>query len=260
MLRRRCRKNHRNSSFPSPIRRRLDAVKLGVLTALGRQLFMSAYFNHPRAVEYHDQIRHPHGAEPMRHQDGDTAIAACRGGVALEKRMFGLSVQRCGRLIEHQDEWLIAHEAPGQRELLPLAEAHFHPLRPGCAELRIEARDELRDHIFRPGAADGGDYRGFVFEPEHVAKPDGMARAELEAEEVLERPRETRTPFAGANPREVHAIHQYASLVGLVESAEQLHQCAFAGAVLAHNGDYRAGLEFEAYIIEHPALGAGIRE
>src|SRR5271167_3911424 len=203
---------------------------------------MGAHFNDPCAVEYHDQIRHTHGAKPMRHQDSDTAIAARRGCVALEKRVFGLGVQCRGRLVEHQYEWLITHEAPGQGELLPLTEAHFHPFRPGCPELRIEARDELTDHIFRPGAADGRDYGGFVFKPGHIAEPNGMARAELEAEEVLERPREARAPFLGANPREVHAIHHYASLVRLVEVAQQLHQRALARTVLADNGHHRAGL------------------
>jgi len=51
--------------FPSPIRGRLDAVKLGVLTALGHQLFMSAHFDDPRSVEHDDKIRHADGAEPM---------------------------------------------------------------------------------------------------------------------------------------------------------------------------------------------------
>ncbi len=49
-------------------------------------------------------------------------VAARGRGVALEKRVFRLRVQRGGRFVEDQQQRLIAHEAARQRELLPLAE------------------------------------------------------------------------------------------------------------------------------------------
>src|SRR5579862_163981 len=56
------------------IRRGLDAVELRVLSALRHQRLMRAYFDDTRAVQYHDQVGHAHGAETMRHQDRDAAV------------------------------------------------------------------------------------------------------------------------------------------------------------------------------------------
>ncbi len=61
----------------------------------------------------------------MGDENGDAATGAaipCGCGIALEERMLGLGIERGGRLVEDQQQWLIAHEAAGQRQLLPLAE------------------------------------------------------------------------------------------------------------------------------------------
>ena len=50
------------------------------------------------------------------------AGAARRSGVALEQRVLRLRIQGGGRLVEDQQQRLIAHEATRQRKLLPLAE------------------------------------------------------------------------------------------------------------------------------------------
>src|SRR5262249_40285144 len=140
------------------------------------------------------------------------------------------------------------------------AEAYFHPFRPGRAELRIEAGGQLADHVFCTSAGYSPDYCRFLLQPGHVTQSNRMARPELEAEEVLERPGETRPPFVGADSSEVHAIHQDVPLVGWVEPAQQLHQRAFAGAVLTDNGHDRAGLQFQADIIKGATLRARIGE
>ena len=44
------------------------------------------------------------------------------GGIALEQRVFGLGIERGGGLVQDQQQWLIAHEAARQGQLLPLAE------------------------------------------------------------------------------------------------------------------------------------------
>ena len=115
---------------------------------------MGAHLDDPRAVEHDDEIGHPHGAEAMRHEDRDAAVRRRRAAaglplargrrVALEQRVLGLGVERRRRLVEHQEQRTIAHEAAGQRELLPLAEADLHALGPGRAELRLEPGGEPR--------------------------------------------------------------------------------------------------------------------
>src|SRR5882672_9225489 len=46
-------------------------------------------------------------------------LVARRLGVAFEQRVLGLRVKRGGRLVEHQQERVVAHEAACERELLP---------------------------------------------------------------------------------------------------------------------------------------------
>ena len=64
---------------------------------------------------------------------------ACCRGVPFEQRMLGFGVERGGRLVENQNQRVIAHEAACQRELLPLAERHLHASRPRRTKLRLQA-------------------------------------------------------------------------------------------------------------------------
>ena len=98
-------------------------------------------------------------------EDRDAAVAspsrARRGRVALEQRVLGLGVERGGRLVEHEQQRLVAHEAARERELLPLAERHLDAARPGRAELRLEPgrqprRRRRRRRPARPPCATAG--------------------------------------------------------------------------------------------------------
>src|SRR5690349_19354996 len=108
--------------------------------------------------------------------------------------MFRLGVKGRGGLVEDEKERTVAHECPRERELLPLAEAHFDSTRPGRAELRVETGAQSGDDIVGAGAADGGGDRNLVVETRHVADADTVTRRELEAEEILERAGEFRAP------------------------------------------------------------------
>ena len=128
------------------------------------------------------------------------------------------------------------------------------------AELRLEPGRQPLDHVVRSGPLDGRDHRGLVVEAGHIADAHGMARPELEPEEILKRAGEPRPPFVGAHAREVDAIHQDATAGRLVQPAQELHERGLAGAVLADDGDHRAGLQIQADIVEHAALRARIGE
>ena len=80
---------------------------------------------------------------------------ARRLGVALEQRVLGLGVERGGRLVEHEQQRVVAHEPARQRELLPLAERQLDAARPGRAELRVEPGRQPLDHVVGAGAIDG---------------------------------------------------------------------------------------------------------
>ena len=134
--------------------------------------------------------------------------------IALEQRVLGLGVQRRGRLVQHQQQRAIAHEAARQRELLPLAEADLHALGPGRAELRLEPGRQPGDHVVGTRAVHGRDDRGLVVEPGHVPDADGMPRPELEPEEILERPGQPRPPLIGGHARQFGPSTRMRPLVG----------------------------------------------
>ena len=127
----------------------------------------------------------------MRPSSAPSSLAR-RRGVALEQRVLGLGVERGRRLVEHEEQRMVAHEPACERELLPLTERHLDAVVPRDAELRVEPACEPVDDVARARPVDRGLDRGPVVEPVEVAEPDGLAGAELEPEEVLERAGEPR--------------------------------------------------------------------
>ena len=184
-------------------------------------------------------------------------------GVALEQRVLGLGVERRGRLVEHEQQRVVAHEAAGQRQLLPLAERHLDAVGPGRAELRVEpggerGRPRRRRRPGRRRAVHRRRRRRAA--ARRRARPTWRA-AQLEAEEVLERAgqarRATRRPAcapASAPSTRMRAARR------LVELGQQLDQRRLAGAVLADERDDRAGRQVEVDVVEHQPLGARVGE
>jgi len=58
----------------SPVRRRLNPIQLGVLSAARHQLFMRADLDEPRAVQDDDEVGHADGAEAVGDEDRDPSI------------------------------------------------------------------------------------------------------------------------------------------------------------------------------------------
>src|SRR3989442_8224270 len=132
----------------------------------------------------------------MGHEDGDASVgrglaarirAALprRRRVTLEQGMLGFGVERRGGLVEHEHQRALAHETPGQRELLPLPEAELYALGPGGAELGLETRAELLDHVAGAGPVDGRRHRRSIVEAGQITHTPPMADPELETVEVF---------------------------------------------------------------------------
>ena len=117
-----------------------------------------------------------------------------------------------------------------------------------------------RDDVVGAGALDGRDDRGLVVHARHVADADGVAGAELEAEEVLERAGQARAPLVGRHARERRVVHEDRAGRRLVQLGEQLDQRRLAGAVLADDGDDRAGGQRQRHVVEHEARRARVGE
>ena len=123
--------------------------------------------------------------------------------------MLGLGVERGGRLVEHEDERSVAHEAAGERELLPLPEGDLDAVVPRRPELRVEPGGEPLDDVVGAGPAD------------RVGRPPGGRRCgarrrrptvrlgeELEPEEVLERAGQPLPPLVARDAGEVDAVDE----------------------------------------------------
>ena len=73
---------------------------------------------------------------------------------ALEDRVLGLGVERRGRLVEHQDVGLLAHERARQRDLLPLPARQLRPVLEPAPERRVEPSRERRHELVGAAALD----------------------------------------------------------------------------------------------------------
>ena len=188
--------------------------------------------------------------------------ASLRGaGVALEQRVLRLGVERGGRLVEHQHQRLVAHEAARQRQLLPLAERDVDALGPGRPQLRVQPRRSRSTTSSAPARPTAARHRRLVVEARHVADADRLPRAELEAKEVLKGAGQARRATSSADMRASGcAVDQDLTRRRLVELAEQLHERGLARAVFADDGHHRAGRQLERDVLEHQPLGAGIGE
>ena len=108
-------------------------------------------------------------------------------GVALEEGVLGFGVERGGWLVEDEEERVVAHEASGECELLPLTEGDVDSTGPGRAELGVETGSEVLHDIARAGSSDSRRHRGLVVQSRQVAHPHRVTQRELESIEVLKR-------------------------------------------------------------------------
>src|SRR4051794_18169690 len=108
--------------------------------------------------------------------------------------MLGFSVQRSSRFVEHQQEWMIAHEAAGQRQSLPLPKGDFDPLRPGGPKLCVQPGVKFVDHIFGTCPANGGRDGKLIVQSFDISYTHCLSSREFETEEVLECTGQALTP------------------------------------------------------------------
>jgi hypothetical protein len=87
-----------------------------------------------------------------------------------------------------------------------------------------------------------------------------LTRRQFEADEVLEARRDPAAPVAVPQAAHRHPVDQDLARGRRVEPAQQLDQRALAGAVLAHDGDGRAGLELEVDLAQDRRLGVRVGE
>ncbi len=112
-----------------------------------------------------------------------------------------------------------------------------------------------------PGAIDRRAYGAVVRHPRQIAGTDALTRAELEAEEILERAAQACAPL---RRRDVaRAATPSTAIVPddrLVHPRQQLHERRLPRAVLADDRHDRSRRQRERHVVEHETRRARVRE
>jgi len=95
--------------------------------------------------------------------------------------VLGFGVKRRRWLIQHQHQRAFAHEAAGERQLLPLPEADVHAAGPARTQLRLEAGDQLRDNILCSRPIDSRRHRRRILKTHYITDAHRVAHPELKS-------------------------------------------------------------------------------
>ncbi len=133
-------------------------------------------------------------------------------------------------------------------------------IRVGLAELRREPLLEAADDVAGVGPIEGCLDGRLIVDERQVADADRLPGDELEAGEVLETRGDSLPPARRGDAGQVGAVGPDHARRGLVEAAEQLHERALAGAVLADDGHGRAGRQAQVDARQHDSVGARVAE
>ena len=247
----------RHRSSP-PLRLDVEALRLQiehrpVAAAERHQLVVRAELDDAAVLEHADAIGVADGREAVR--DQDRGAVPRRGEQAIEDLGFAAHVELRGRLVEQHDAGAERDRAqrPGERDALPLAARTDRCRRRSRARARCRAparfgragRLERRAHDV-VGRAGGRDV---------------VAQRQLEADEVLEHRRDARSPRREIELAQVDAVDLDRAGLRIVEAAQQLRERRLAGAVLADDGERRAGGNREVEVLRgRGGAAAGIRE
>ncbi len=69
---------------------------------------MTAALHDPALLEHDDLVRHAHGGKAVRDHDRDAGLG--QFAKMLEDLRLGAGIYRGGRLVQHQDVGILAHE------------------------------------------------------------------------------------------------------------------------------------------------------
>ena len=159
-----------------------------------------------------------------------------------------------------EQQRVLAHEAAGQRELLPLTEGHLDALVPGRSELGVEAGGQPVDDVVRAGPVTAASAAGRSSSRARSPTPTACWARSSNRKKSWKAPAR-RSRHSGTDMRgEVDAVDLDAPRGRVVEPGQQLDQGGLAGAVLADDGHDGAGGQVEGDVVEHEAVGPGVAE
>src|SRR5213076_2512204 len=86
---------------------------------------------------------------------GEVPIA-CHCSIALKERVLRFRIQRCSRLVKHDQKRFVAHKSTRQRKLLPLTKTDVDTTWPGLSKLRLETFIQSLNYVPGPRAGHRG--------------------------------------------------------------------------------------------------------
>src|SRR5437867_798423 len=222
-----------------------------VAAARRHQLRVRAELDHLAVLQHADPIGVADGREAVRDQDRRGAPSG--GEDAVEDLGLAADVELSRRLVEQHQPGAETHGAqrPRQRDALPLAARQLRAAGVAAGQHRVESGEargtgrgeRLLDRVVRsaPGS--------------HV-----IAQRQLEAHEVLKHGGQARAPPVQLQGAEVHAVHLYGAILRIIQPAQELGDGSLPGAVLADDGERRAGWDREVEPRQHGLARGRVRE
>src|SRR5260370_26698967 len=186
--------------------------------------------------------------------------------------IFGLHVERGGRLIEDQD-LAIAQVRASQRQLLPFAAGKL-ALAQFASQKRIQASRKALQQRFASSFYQRVELAFVVAQVFEQAQADILARRELVAPTVLADGAHLATQITQVVFAQVHPVEQDTSAYGIVEPQQQFDNRCFASSVMRHQRHTFTGAQAEpdiaqdlhslpwigeAHLLEHDALADLLR-
>ena len=153
---------------------------------------------------------------------------------AVKDLRFAAHVELGRRLIEEHDPGSEPHGAKGPRQgdTLPLASREICAARVAASKDRIEAGQargaRLGERLLDVAVRSAGR--------SHV-----VAQRQLEADEVLKDGGHARAPAVKVQGAKVNTVHLDGAVLRVIEPAKKLRDRGLTGAVLADDGERRAG-------------------
>ena len=204
---------------------------------------MAPLLDDAAAIQHHQPVGAPQGAEPVSHGDGGAPLHQVVE--RLLDLLFGRGVDRGSRLVQDQDA-RIDQQRAGDGDALALAARQRLP---AFAHQRIVAVRQAQDELVRVGRARGG--HDLLARGLGLAVGDVLGHRPEEQERLLQHHADVAPVPGNGQCADVDAVHLDRALRDVVEAADQVDQRALARAAVPHQADHLARLDVEVYAAQH---------
>src|SRR3989475_2526719 len=212
----------------------LGFVQASIPAPLAHQLVVSTALDDSPVAEHVNPVGHLDRRESMTDEDGGPALG--ESPKMLEHLVFGLRIERAGRLVEH-DDLRVAHERPRQGHLLPFADAELFAVVEPLAQHGVVAVLQSPDDFVGARAARRRDDPIVIGRRFDVAEPDVLSGRHLVLGVVLKDDSDLPSQRGRCKIADVDAVDGDGPPRRVVETAQELDQGRLPRAILAHQRD-----------------------